>query len=105
MTIKRKSKQENELSSLDFFLFYHRMFVLISVSIIIIIIVIIIIIIIVIIIIIIPVSIVLPLLVVLVMLIFISGAKIDKKTENKKGKTINQRMIFPKSIWGDSQTY
>ena len=104
MTIKRKSKQENELSSLDFFLFYHRMFVLISVSIIIIIIVIIIIIIIVIIIII-PVSIVLPLLVVLVMLIFISGAKIDKKTENKKGKTINQRMIFPKSIWGDSQTY
>ena len=96
MTIKRKSKQENELSSLDFFLFYHRMFVLISVSIIIIIIVIIIII---------PVSIVLPLLVVLVMLIFISGAKIDKKTENKKGKTINQRMIFPKSIWGDSQTY
>ena len=48
---------------------------------------------------------VLPLLVVLVMLIFISGAKIDKKTENKKGKTINQRMIFPKSIWGDSQTY
>ena len=72
------------------------MFVLISVSIIIIIIVIIIII---------PVSIVLPLLVVLVMLIFISGAKIDKKTENKKGKTINQRMIFPKSIWGDSQTY
>ena len=58
-----------------------------------------------------PVSIVLPLLlvvlplfVVLVMLIFISGAKIDKKIENKKGKTINQRMIFPKSIWGDSQT-
>ena len=51
-----------------------------------------------------PVSIVLPLLVVLVMLIFISGAKIDKKTENKKGKNINQRMIFPKSIWGDSQT-
>ena len=97
MTIKRKSKQENELSSLDFFLFYHRMFVLISVSIIIIIVIIIIIII--------PVSIVLPLLVVLVMLIFISGAKIDKKTENKKGKTINQRMIFPKSIWGDSQTY
>ena len=102
MTIKRKSKQENELSSLDFFLFYHRMFVLISVSIIIIVIIIIII----------PVSIVLPfllvvlpLLVVLVMLIFISGAKIDKKTENKKGKTINQRMIFPKSIWGDSQTY
>mgnify|MGYP001419108508 CR=1 FL=1 len=99
MTIKRKSKQENELSSLDFFLFYHRMFVLISVSIIIIVIII-------------PVSIVLPfllvvlpLLVVLVMLIFISGAKIDKKTENKKGKTINQRMIFPKSIWGDSQTY
>ena len=73
------------------------MFVLISVSISIIII---------------PVSIVLPFLlvvlplfVVLVMLIFISGAKIDKKTENKKGKTINQRMIFPKSIWGDSQTY
>ena len=99
MTIKRKSKQENELSSLDFFLFYHLMFVLISVSIIIIVIII-------------PVSIVLPfllvvlpLLVVLVMLIFISGAKIDKKTENKKGKTINQRMIFPKSIWGDSQTY
>ena len=86
MTIKRKSKQENELSSLDFFLFYHRMFVLISVSIIIILIIVIIII---------PVSIVLPLLVVLVMLIFISGAKIDKKTENKKGENHKPAYDFP----------
>ena len=30
------------------------------------------------------------------------GAKIDKTTDASKGKTINQRMIFPKSIGGDS---
>lgn len=57
MIIKRKSKPENHLL-LGFLLFYHRMFVLISVSVLIIIII--------------PISIVLPLLVVFVMLIMLA---------------------------------
>ena len=35
--------------------------------------------------------------------LFISGAKIGRIAENNKGKTINQRMIFPKSIGGNSR--
>ena len=31
------------------------------------------------------------------------GAKIGRIAENNKGKTINQRMIFPKSIGGNSR--
>ena len=35
--------------------------------------------------------------------LFISGAKIERIAEKSKGKTINQRMIFPKSIGGNSR--
>lgn len=34
---------------------------------------------------------------------FISGAKIERIAEKSKGKTINLRMIFPKSIGGNSR--
>ena len=35
--------------------------------------------------------------------LFISGAKIERIAEKSKGKTINQRMIFPKNIGGNSR--